>query len=179
MASLSMRYAKALFELALKGDQLDEYLAQAVLVRDALEASEHGDVLTSLYVSDEEKRRYVKDHFARQIHVDLLGFLYLMIEKNHEATIVPALTEFIEMGNRRNRRVAAYVVSATPLTADQVAGLRELLSKKIGKPVTIFPRVDPALIGGLFVYVDGYLVDRTVRRQLTDMRDHIKRGVLG
>jgi len=74
---------------------------------------------------------------------------------------------------------AAQVVSAVPLREDQLSALRELLNKKLDKTVTLSPRVDPALLGGLWIYVDGHVIDRSLKKQLRDITESIKKGGSG
>ena len=43
--------------------------------------------------------------------------------------------------------------------------------------VEISLKTDPSLIGGFYVHVDGRLMDRTVKKYFSDLKDHIKKGV--
>ena len=74
------------------------------------------------------------------------------------------------------KKVTAQVVSAATLDEEQVSALRYLLAQKTGKMVEVALTVDPSLIGGLWVSVDGYLIDNTVRKQLLDMSASLKKG---
>jgi len=71
-------------------------------------------------------------------------------------------------------KTAAQVVSAAELAKSQITALETALSKMLGKAVTVSARVDPSLIGGLSIQVDGFFIDRTVKRQLKDLRENIK-----
>jgi len=73
----------------------------------------------------------------------------------------------------------AYVVSAAELKESQVSALARLLSHKLNKRVRMSLRIDPSLIGGLYIHVAGLIIDRTVKRQLSDMRDALKKGGAG
>jgi len=74
---------------------------------------------------------------------------------------------------------AVHVTSAVELTAAQTEALRALLSRKLSRPVHIMQRVDPSVIGGLYIHVGGHAVDRTVKKQLSDLKDSIKRRGAG
>ena len=80
------------------------------------------------------------------------------------------------MANQQLGKIEARVVSATKLRDEQVAAIHALLSRKLDKQVTIHTDVEPALIGGFYIYIEGRLIDRTVRRQLYNMKTSLERG---
>ncbi len=65
----------------------------------------------------------------------------------------------------------AEVRSAVPLSADQVTKLEAALSKKTGRPVTARVTVDPSVVGGLITQIDDTVIDGSVRRRLSQMRE--------
>ena len=80
-------------------------------------------------------------------------------------------------GAEQAEQASAVVISAAALSEKQVAALETSLSAKLDKPVEISCRIDPSVIGGLRIHVDGFSLDRTVKRQLNDMKDNIQRGM--
>ena len=174
MAKLSAIYASTLFDLALEGDAADEYLRQAILLRDTLRDDECMRVLLHPHIPAAEKRKLFGEPFAGHINEDLLGFLYLVIEKNREAFLLPALTALIDMIERHQRKARARVLSAAALDEKQIAALQEMLSEKLNKTVEVSQKTDPSVIGGPFIYVDGYYFDRTIKKQLHDLTVHMK-----
>lgn len=65
----------------------------------------------------------------------------------------------------------AEVRSAVPLSDDQVQRLEAALSTKTGRPVTARVTVDPTVVGGLVTQIDDTVIDGSVRRRLTQMRE--------
>ena len=170
MAGLTAKYAAELFDLATEHGALDECVGQAVSIRDALQAG---------------KGRVAGENHAfwsgvlpenENIHADLLGYFRLLTAKRQESLVLPFLTEFIRRGGGRDGKLMAHVVSAVGLTSRQTSALAATLSQKLGKPVEISFGVDRSLIGGLCVYVDGLVIDHSVKKQLGDMRDAVKKG---
>lgn len=171
MADLGIRYATALFEISQSGGMLKEYLEQAQLIYGQLKEDGALLVLTHPRISAEEKFAFFKEAFGDSIDRDLEGFVHLVISKNREAYLLPALAKLIEMIQYHQNQTTAKVVSAVPLTDAQAAQLAAVLSKKLGKEVAITVVVDPSQIAGLSIYADGYLIDRTVKSMLRDMKD--------
>lgn len=176
MAKLKERYANALLELSEESGTIGKDIEQAVLIRDALKNADVQAFLMNPRVPDSSKQELFHNFFSEKLSKHLMGFLYLMIRKNRESLIVPSLTEYIERSNRRLGKIVAKVVSAKPLTEKQMESIRIILSKKINMQVEINATVDPDVIGGFYVLVDGRIFDRTVRTELNILRERLKRG---
>ena len=59
------------------------------------------------------------------------------------------------------------VAAPGQLTEEQIARVEGKFSKLLGQEVSLSLRVDPSLIGGLRVEIDGRLYDGTIKKQLT------------
>ncbi|MCL2567827.1 MAG: ATP synthase F1 subunit delta [Oscillospiraceae bacterium] len=173
MAHVSTRYGTALYNLALKNGVLDACLDQAVLVRDAFEVPECRQILQHPHISRAEKRAFIDRAFSGALNETLYDFLLLLISKNRMAIAVDALTVFIQLGRSWRGEVEACVTSATALREEQVSALQTVLTEKLGKRVDMILHVDPSVIGGFCVAVDGHCIDRTVKKRIEDMRDSI------
>ncbi|HHU23381.1 MAG TPA: ATP synthase F1 subunit delta [Clostridiales bacterium] len=176
MAELKYRYASALFKLAMEKGTLEEQMQQAAFVVDVLETDKCEDFLLHPHIPNSAKCELLSSLFAGKISEDLMGFLYLAVNKSREAIILPALASFMDMVEKHSGKAAACVVSAAPLGEEQVLALGRLLTRKLGREVEIQIQVDPALIGGFYVHVEGRLIDQTVRARLTNMKESLKRG---
>jgi len=176
MERLSALYATALFELALERDAVDDFLSQATLVHEMLQDAQVRSVLVHPHIQGAEKREFFKKSFGEYLHGDMLGFLFLVTEKNREAFLIPALAAFIGMVERYLKKVTAEVSFATELDDKQIAEMKQMLSGKLGKTVEVSLKVDPSVIGGPYIYVDGYYLDWTVKKRLRDLTVHMKEG---
>lgn len=175
MAKLRERYAQALIDLAMENNNIKKTLQEAVLVNDALKKDEVQHFLLHPHVSDSEKHQLFDTSFSEHIDSFLLNFLHLMIDKNREGLIVLTLTELITRIKRQLNQTEAVVVSAKELTEEQVESIRELLTKKTQMDIVFQMKVDPDVIGGFYILIDGLVFDRTVRTQLIKMKEKLKR----
>ncbi len=176
MAQLENRYANALFELSIENNSVKADLAEAQLVRDSLELEETQAFLLHPHVSDAAKLELLKTAFADLINVNLAGFLQLLIEKNRETVLLAVLDDYINKVNKYLGRVEAKVVSATALSDKQMAMLHPLIAKITKKETKIRNVVDPDVIGGFYILVDGHVFDATIRSDLHKMKAQLKKG---
>ena len=173
MGKLSLLYASALYDLAAESGEIDEFFSQAVFLREALLPAEA--VLCHPHIPTADKRELIDKAFSGgQIREELLGLLLLMINKSREAYILPVLKDFSQIVRRARGMVTAKVISASELSAAQTEKLRTILSGKLNKEVEVAVETDPSVIGGPYVHVDGYYINRTVKKRLSDLTAYIK-----
>jgi len=176
MERLSSLYASALFDLAIEHDAVDEFFADAVFLCEFMQDREFLHVLAHPHVPAAEKHDLFRSVFSGRIHDDLLGFMFLAADKNRETFLLPALTALIEMIKKHNRIVTAKVLSAEPFDDKQADELKAMLSEKLNKTVELSPKIDSSVIGGPYIFVDGYYIDWTVKKRLRDLTVHMKEG---
>ena len=110
-----------------------------------------------------------------KIDPDIIGGFYVLIDgRIYDNTIRYALNSMKK--NIYKGTVIARVVSAKPLTDSQNEYIKDLISRKINTEVEIKVVVEPELIGGFYIVVDGHFYDGTVRTKLKDMKQSLRRG---
>jgi F-type H+-transporting ATPase subunit delta len=176
MADLSSRYANALFEISEESGTLNDYLQQAEYLKSVLEGEGALGILTHPRVSVTEKYAFLDTALGNAVHEDLFNFMKLVVSKNREAYLLPALDKLIGLIRERQNYTTAKIVSAVPLSEEQGVRLQNLLKNKLGKQVDLTVIVDSAVIAGISIHVDGYFLDRTLRTMLKDMNETVRRG---
>jgi F-type H+-transporting ATPase subunit delta len=53
------------------------------------------------------------------------------------------------------------------------------LEKKIGKKIVVEFEEDPSLLGGVFAQIGDFVLDGSVKRQLLNFKESLKRGAVG
>jgi len=70
----------------------------------------------------------------------------------------------------------ASVISATELSSDAVEKIRDSLSRMTGKEVKLEVEKDTSLIGGIVTKIGDLVLDGSIKTQLLNMRESLKRG---
>jgi len=176
MERLSILYANALFDLAKKQDKLDDFLEQATFLQNCLSEEDCQRVILHPHITAEQKHEFFNKAFFEHINSDLLGLLYLVADKNREPYLLQALSELIFLIKSHKGIVTAEVSSAVAFDDKQADALKKVLSEKLNKDVELELKIDQSLIGGPYIYVDGYYIDWTVKTRLRDLTVHMKEG---
>lgn len=176
MAQLVTRYSNAILSILIENDSMTDALKQVELVRNTLDHNEIQYFLENPDIPNAEKKHLIKKSFEGHIDQSLMGFLDLMIRKSRESLIIPVLTDLIHQIKRKLGKMEAYVVSAMPLTDEEVSELARILSDKLDAQVEVETSVDRDLLAGFYVQVDGQVFDSSLRTDIQRIKNQLKKG---
>ena len=175
-ASLSGRYATALFELARDSKTIDTVEASLANVRAALEqSSEFARLVASPLVSRQDAAKAIAASAgAMGIDDTTKNFLGVLAE-NRRLSQLPAIIRAFRMLAANHRgETTAEVTSAHPLSAAQVDALKQQLRTRIGRDVSVDLSVDPTLLGGLVVKIGSQMIDSSIKTRLNTLAHAMK-----
>jgi len=166
------RYANALFELA--SDQKSVDAVEKDLDRFSALLGESPDLVRlvrSPVFSSDEQLRAITGVIDKAGIGGLVGNLVKVAAGNRRLFVVPdIIAAFKRLAAAERGEVSADVTSAVSLTDDQTAELKAALKASLGKDVTLMPRVDASLIGGLIVKVGSRMIDGSLRTKLNSLK---------
>ena len=174
MAALAARYGAALTELALESGNATAYREQASIILEALRDENCRKIIEHPKISSSKKKEFIDAVFAEHIGKDMLGFLYLVIDKNREEFLAEGLANMIERLDEIAGAIKATAVCARQPTQGQLVAINELARNKLGEKTQLTIEVDPALIGGFYIQTSSHLFDFTVRKQLEQMKAELE-----
>ncbi len=171
-AAAVRRYAAALYTAASAAGIVDRVADDLHLVASALhEHPRLRDALIQRVTPDRAKRAVVQRLFGERVDPLTLHFLMLLIEKRRERIALSAEAAFRKIADERAGVVRARVISAVPLSDDEMEKARGLLGRRTGRQVVIEPQVDPGILGGLVVRIGDRLLDGSVKTEIRRLRD--------
>jgi F-type H+-transporting ATPase subunit delta len=167
-SGLAGRYAVALFELARDQDALDVVAGDLEGLRALLgESADLTRLIKSPVLSREDQERAMGAVAARAGFHDLTRrFLGLLAQKRRLFALPEIIDGYIALLAEHRGEVGAELVSAVPLSEEQVAAVRAQLAAWAGKEVRLVTSVDPALLGGLIVRIGSRMIDASLRTKL-------------
>ena len=175
-ASLAGRYALALFELARDERQLDAVGASLAALKRALAESEDlRTLVASPLVSREESERAAAAT-AEALGLDPLtrNFVGVLAKNRRLSQLSNVIRAFDMLAAGHRGEVTAEVVSAYPLSDDQVGALKAKLKDRTGRDIAVDLSVDPSILGGLVVKVGSRMIDGSIRTKLNSLAQAMK-----
>lgn len=179
MADLAVAgtYAGALFNLGMELGKTDEFLEEIKAVADLTKGSDEFDLfLKSPAISQSEKKRIVNETFEDKLSEELRNFLCILIDKERTGAIQGIAKAYEALYDEENRIADGTVYSMEALKQEQIDKLSEELSGLLKKTVRLSNVIDRGLIGGMVIRVEGKIIDRSVKKQLHDMLQSIKKA---
>lgn len=174
MMQLDKEYAAALFQLAVEEDACESYLQGLHQVQMAvMESPEYMEFLASPAIPLGERLGAIEEAFGKALPEHLVSFLKLLCENGRIRILVDCIKEFGRLVMAQSGRVAATVTSAIALSQEQQEALCQKLSKMTGKEIDPIYVVDPSLIGGLKIDIEGKTYDGSLKSRLRDVKDVI------
>jgi F-type H+-transporting ATPase subunit delta len=135
---------------------------------------ELSNVLTHPAVSAERKRAVV-DAVWKKAESALLQRLLQLLAASERLELLPEVARaYIELWNAHRGVVTAEVITAVALDAEQEKRLAEALGRAAGgRSVELQAELDPSLLGGVLVKMEGRVYDASVRGRIRALRQHL------
>jgi F-type H+-transporting ATPase subunit delta len=176
--AVSRRYAKALILIGQEDGQAEQYneeLAAVVGLFDSQDGFELA-LINPLYNKNDRKKVLQAVLAATDLSAIMKSFLVLLFDKGRIGFLREIASYYKDLADELKGVVKASVISATELSSEAIEKIREALSKKAGKTIVLNVEQDPSLIGGVVTKIGDLVLDGSVKTQLINMRETLKKG---
>jgi F-type H+-transporting ATPase subunit delta len=167
------RYARALFDVALKEADVQQVERELTDVADTLAGHEMLQrVLTNPAIPVPRKHAIVRELLGRAGGISpVLGKLLLLLADRDRLVLLPELaTAYRARLMEHAKVVRAEVTTAAALPADRIAALQQGLASATGRQVHLENRVDPSIVGGAVTRVGSTVYDGSITTQLQKLK---------
>ncbi|ATE65012.1 F0F1 ATP synthase subunit delta [Rhizorhabdus dicambivorans] len=170
-ASLSGRYATALFDLARDEKAIDAVSASLQTLKGALTESEDFRRLTTSPLVSRETALKAVAAAAAALGVDPLTtkFLGVLAQNRRLGQLGAVIRAFGQLAAHHRGETTAEVTSAHPLSATQLKALKAKLKTQLARDVAVDVTVDPSILGGLIVKIGSRQIDGSIRSKLNSL----------
>lgn len=167
MNNVSSEYAKALFTICAEQNKIDEYANCLTEINNAV--AEQPEYLEYLFSPAEplSNRLYSIEEAFANFPEHIVCFLKLLCENGRIRELPSLIEDFFELKKIHENSITALITSATPLSDAQKQRLEEKLRMAHNKNIVPVYSVDPALLGGMKIEIDGKTLDGSVLKKLS------------
>ena len=171
MTELAREYGDGLYDLACEEGVAAEVLGQLqMLVSLTREQPDFIRLLSNRALSKEERVAIIDKTLRGQVHVHLLSFLKILCERGILAELRGCEEAYHARYNADNDVIGATVTTAAPMDDKQRTELIARICQMTGRQVELTEKVDPAVMGGVLLEMNGKQYDNTVRHRLASIR---------
>jgi F-type H+-transporting ATPase subunit delta len=170
--ALARRYAHAAFEVAREDGNPQEWLQELRSVAQALADEELRAALKNPAIPQAQKMEVIERLFP-QLKPEVLNLLRLLLLRRRIDMLPAVVTAFEEELNAYLGRTEVEVVSARPLSPEEIDLIRDRLRNLTDRAVDLRTSVNPSLIGGIIIRLGDQLIDASVATRLERLRQQL------
>jgi len=179
MAELTVEitYGKALFEAAKDVDKVDQILEELKAISGIFnQEPDFYEFFITPVISGPEKKKVIENIFAGRISGEMYNFLLVLIDKRRTASYSRIVREYQKLVDGKHGLSVGTIISVESLTDDQLNSFEEKTGNLLKKNVKLANKVDPSILGGVKIFIEGKVIDASIRKQLQDLEGRIKQA---
>lgn len=175
---VASRYAKAIIDLAIERNELEQVKTDIDLFLAAAKASsELVAVLKNPIVPIDKKIKVLRDLFASKVCKTTESFFDIVVNKGRAEVLHGTAKEFLNQYNEKKGFINAIVTSATTLTDAAEKEIISIVEKATAKKVILEKVVDAKLIGGFVLTVGDKQFDSSIAKSLNNLKKSFSSNV--
>jgi F-type H+-transporting ATPase subunit delta len=125
-------------------------------------------------ISATEKREVAEQAFGGRVSPETLNFLLVLIDKKRMSSFYRIVRAYQKLIDKELGISQGTVFSVEPLTDIQLRSFEEKTSKLLQKNVKLVNKIDTFLLGGVKIFIEGKVIDASIRKQLQNLEGSIK-----
>ncbi len=176
--AVARRYAKALLLIGKEDGRAETYREELEGIASLVSENKTLEQTIGNPLYDQAGRKKVLRAIIEKLELSnvMESFLLLLFDKGRIG-FLSSISEFYQQLADDLKGVArASLVSANELSSETIEKIRTALSRRTGKDVILEVEQDPSLIGGVVTRIGDLVLDGSVKTQLLNMRESLKRG---
>ncbi len=176
MEEVYKSYASALYSL-LEEDERDAYKDALLKISDDFKRNpSFFRVLCSYRVKAEEKDALLSSAYGGLKLKHLLPFMSLLCKKHRISSYSEIKEQFVSLVEEGENVKTGIVYSTEKLSDKQLSSIEASMKAKTSSEVRLSNVVDPSLLGGVKVALDGKVYDGSLRGKLLNLAKQLQGG---
>ncbi len=175
--AVDLTYATALIEAARETDQQQRILEEGMQIAEILEAEpDLRRFVAYPGIAAEEKKRVITSIFEGRICRELLNFLYVLIDKRRAGRFEGIMKAYRNLMEKEEGVLYGTVLSVVGLDDMRLSEIEGQVSRLLQTKVHLTNEMDPGVLAGVKVFIDGRIIDASYRKKLDELRTDMMRS---
>ena len=171
---MNKQYAIAFFEIAKEDNTLNECKESFDVFLEVLkQENDLALVLNSPKIKTNEKKDLINNAFSK-CSEDFIYFINVVLDNGRIDKINEIYQEFERLYNEENKVKIVEVRSAQVLSEQEKTRLLNSLKKcYAGYEIVLCNKVEPNVVGGYHILVNGLSIDLSIKRKIENLENHL------
>lgn len=177
-SKISVRYSKALFELAVEKKLLDKVHQDMLFISEICRLPETKDLLLSPVIVPSKKSEIFHNILGSEVQKITLSLIDLTVRNGRES-FIPAIARVFIHETMKYKGITKSVLT-TAVKVDPVVKkqLTDMISRIFKTDSEIEENIDTEIIGGFILRVDDNFIDASIRNKLRKIKKELRGSAL-
>lgn len=174
----AQEYGRALFELAAEQGADEAILDELSAVEQILRAQPEYVQLLDTPALPKKTRAALGAQAFSHLHPMHLNFIQILCEKHAVKHYGTCASQYRSLFDQSHGILRAAAITAVPISRSQRKALAAKLEGLTGKTVVVTNQVDPQVLGGVRLRLDGTQLDGSLQARLADLRRSLTNAIV-
>jgi F-type H+-transporting ATPase subunit delta len=176
VSHIAVPYAKALFDLTIEKNLLEETMKDMLEVADLYKANKDFRMMLKSPVISEGKKKIIFTRiFEKTLSKLTFTFLLIIIRKKRESYIGDIASAFIELYKDHKGILTTTLKTAVPVTDDIRLSVRDLMKNQSKGEIELIEEVNAELIGGFILQWKDKQYNASILKQINRLHRGLAR----
>jgi F-type H+-transporting ATPase subunit delta len=170
---VAARYAKALLDLAIENNKVDQVLGDMNYIVGANAETHDFELLLKSPIIGPSNKNAIFSQLFDQFESVTKKFIELITVNGREGLLVEIANSFCNQVKEFKGIVPVTITTASAMSAETRDKILSKVKGLIHGTIEVTEEVNPALIGGFIVKMDDKRIDASVANQLNNLKQHL------
>ncbi|HQI46450.1 MAG TPA: ATP synthase F1 subunit delta [Bacteroidales bacterium] len=168
---IAVRYAKALFELSLEQNNLEQTNQDMLLVSSVCKQNkDFRYMLSSPIIKTDKKQKIIKSIFGEKINTLSLAFLNIISLKRREILIDQIATQFLALYHDYKGILPVHLTTASDSDEEIRSVVKQIVNKFTQKEILLMEEIKKDILGGFILRFGQYQYDDSIRNKIMKLK---------
>ncbi len=172
-SKISVRYAKAFFELGIEKNKIDIFKQDLEVIGQALQIKEFVQVIYSPIIMPSEKKAVINSIFTNKIDPLSISFLNLLIENQRETFLPIIIKNYLKLYREYHGIKEVEITSAIEIDKEETEKIKAIISKTLNSQIELTKQTKPEILGGIIIRIEDKMLDMSVSTQLKNIKKQL------
>ncbi len=175
---LQTRYAQSLFDLAQENNVIDRVYEDMLLIKKVCEESPQlKAILKNPVIKPSKKKSIIHDIFSGKVEQISTLFMELLVTKRRDVILFEIADRYTELYKEFNHIKTVRFTTAQVLDEVIVNEIRREIEEKLSSKIDLQLFVNPKLLGGFSLTVEGKQYDASFSKQITKLKKEFNKNI--
>jgi F-type H+-transporting ATPase subunit delta len=177
LSRVAIRYSKALFELAVEQNLLEEVRQDLMLIREVCQNNpDFQQTLNNPLIEENVRLKIFEELFKANINPLTYTFLQLLSRKRRSSFLLEMIDDYLERVLEHKGILSCLLITPTSVEANQIETIKDRIETLTQKSVICNFQIDDTLIGGFIIKIKDMVIDLSIKTLLEKLRTQLIHG---